>query len=199
VGFVVCYTPEKYPTIMAKNMCIGFAEQKKERGMHCSSINFTETKLEEICTDVLEIDEFSEKLFNQQVLSMIVLENGDIAFQLAGNQQKIWKNPHITETKHVFTVTDCFQNKIRYACCGNPYHRVVSTGKWCYWYCIGKRKNGVSCRNRNFVDYQLRRISAQVMGISSFSEREFESQIEKITVTENGDLRYQFQDGSEKL
>ena len=172
---------------------------KKKKGMHCSSINFTETKLEEICTDVLETDGFSEELFNQQVLCMTVLENGDIAFQLAGNQQKIWKNPHITEAKHVFTVTDCFQNKIRCACCGNPYHRVVSAGKWCYWYCIGKRKNGVSCRNRNFADYQLCRISAQIMGISSFSEREFESQIEKITVTENGDLRYQFQGGSEKL
>lgn len=75
------------------------------------------------------------------------------------------------------------------------YHRVVGAGKWVYWYCIGKKRKGIFCSNRNYADYQLRNISAWVLGLSEFDETEFDKQIEKITVQSDGNLLYLFYDG----
>ena len=93
------------------------------------------------------------------------------------------------------TVTDCFQGKIRCAICGNTYHRVNSGGRWVYWYCIGKKRNNVECRNVNYADFKLRRISASILGLEEFDEAEFERQIEEIVVLEDGSLEYHFREG----
>ena len=66
-----------------------------------------------------------------------------------------------------------------------------------YWYCIGKRYGykGVECRNVNYADFKLRRISASILGLEEFDKAEFERQIEEIVALEDGSLEYHFREG----
>lgn len=168
---------------------------KKEPGVTCTSINFSESELKHICSDVLVTDSFSEDEFNRNVLGMTVLESGSIEFHMIGGEKRMWHNLRIDESRHIPTITDCFKGKLVCGDCGLEYHCVVGAGKWVYWYCIGKKRKGMSCTNRNYADYQLRNISAWALGLSEFDETEFDKQIEKITVQSDGDLLYRFYDG----
>ena len=106
-----------------------------------------------------------------------------------------WKNLHLNPPRHKVTLTDAFQGKIRCAKCGNTYHRVNSANKWVYWYCMGKKKKGMTCDNINYTDFQLRQITAHILGLEDFDEQVFSEQIEGITVLEDGNLEYHFYRG----
>lgn len=162
---------------------------KKENGMTCKSVNFSEQSLYSICSEILGDDNFESV-----VKEMTVTENGDILFRLTNNEIKVWKNYHITKFHHEGTDTPCFDSKIFCEYCGNSY-RIHKDGKYIYWQCRGKYLTGVHCKNKNYTDYQLRQISAYIMETEAFSETEFEQQIQKITVLKNGDLQYHFKDG----
>lgn len=168
---------------------------KKETGMTCSSVNFSEEELKNICADVLETDSFDEEIFESRVKDIIVLKNGDIEFHLVGGETRRWKNLHLNPPRHKVTLTDAFQGKIRCAKCGNTYHRVNSANKWVYWYCMGKKKKGMTCDNINYTDFQLRQITAHILGLEDFDEQVFSEQIEGITVLEDGNLEYHFYKG----
>lgn len=168
---------------------------KKETGMSCTSVNFSEEELKRISAQALGMDGFDEAEFEKAVRGMAVLQNGDIEFRLAGGETKVWKNLHLDPPRHIATVTDCFQGKIRCAACGNTYHRVNSAGKWVYWYCIGKKRKNVECHNANCTDYKLRQVSAHMMGLEEFDEAEFERQVEGITALEDGSLEFNFYGG----
>lgn len=64
---------------------------------------------------------------------------------------------------------------------------------------IGKKLKGMTCSNKNYADYQLRNISAWMLGLSEFDEAEFDKQVEKITVQPDGNLLYHFYDGRTSL
>ena len=168
---------------------------KKETGMSCTSVNFSEEELKRISAQALGMDGFDEAGFEKTVRGMVVLQSGDIEFRLSGGETKVWKNLHLDPPRHIATVTDCFQGKIRCAACGNTYHRVNSAGKWVYWYCIGKKRKNVECHNPNCTDYKLRQVSAHMMGLEEFDEAEFERQVEGITALEDGSLEFQFKEG----
>lgn len=168
---------------------------KKEVGMTCSSVNFSEEELKNICADVLETDSFDEEIFESRVKDIIVLKNGDLEFHLIGGETRRWKNLHLNPLQHTATLTDAFQGRIRCARCGNTYHRVNSANKWVYWYCMGKKKKGSSCDSPNYTDYQLRQISAHILGLEEFDEQVFAEQIEGITVLDDGSLEYHFYEG----
>lgn len=168
---------------------------KKEAGRTCSSANFSEEELKNICADVLETDSFDEDIFESRVKDITVLENGDMEFHLTGGGMRRWKNLHLNPPRHKATLTDAFQGKIRCAKCGNIYHRVNSANRWVYWYCMGKKIKGSSCDSPNYTDYQLRQISAHILGLEEFDERVFSEQIEGITVTLDGSLEYRFNEG----
>lgn len=168
---------------------------KKETGVTCSSVNFSEEELKNICADVLDTESFDEEFFESRVKDITVLKNGDLEFHLVGGETRRWKNLHLNPPRHKVTVTDAFQGKIRCAKCGNTYHRVNSANKWVYWYCMGKKKKDSSCNNPNFTDYQLRQISAHILGLDEFDEQSFAEQIEGITVLEDGSLEYHFYEG----
>ncbi|MCI9298109.1 MAG: hypothetical protein HFI10_11805 [Lachnospiraceae bacterium] len=168
---------------------------KKETGMSCTSVNFSEEELKRISAQALGMDGFDEAGFEKTVRGMVVLQSGDIEFRLSGGETKVWKNLHLDPPRHIATVTDCFQGKIRCAACGNTYHRVNSAGKWVYWYCIGKKRKNVECHNANCTDYKLRQVSAHMMGLEEFDEAEFERQVEGITALEDGSLEFQFKEG----
>ncbi len=129
-----CFTRKK-GTVRGKTYVHWICRSKKETGMSCTSVNFSEEELERISARTLGMDEFDGAVFEKAVLP-----NGDIEFRLAGGETKVWKNLHLDPPRHIATVTDCFQGKIRCAACGNTYHRVNGAGKWVYWYCIGRKR-----------------------------------------------------------
>jgi len=166
---------------------------KKEKGMTCKSVNFSEQSLYSICSEILGNDRFESV-----VKEMTVTENGDILFSLTGGECRVWKNIHVTDFHHSTTMTDCFEDKIFCECCRNSYH-IHKGGKYIYWQCRGKYLTGVHCKNKNYTDYQLRQISAYIMEADTFSEMDFAQQIQKIAVLKNGDLQYHFKDGRTKI
>ena len=175
-----------------------FCRAKKEKGMSCTGVNFSEEELKRISAQTLGMDVFDGAEFEKAVRGITVMESGDLEFHLTGGEKKVWKNLHLDPPRHVATVTDCFQGKIRCAACGNTYHRVNGAGKWVYWYCIGKKRKNVECHNSNYTDYKLRQISAYMMGLEEFDEAEFEKQIEEITAFPDGSLEFHFKEGREE-
>ena len=193
----VCGQPftRKKGTVRGKTYVHWICRSKKETGMSCTSVNFSEEELERISARTLGMDEFDGAVFEKAVRGITVMESGDIEFRLAGGEAKVWKNLHLDPPRHIATVTDCFQGKIRCAACGNTYHRVNGAGKWVYWYCIGKKRKNVECHNPNCTDYKLRQVSAHMMGLEEFDEAEFEKQIEEITAFPDGSLEFHFKKG----
>ena len=193
----VCGQPftRKKGTIRGKTYVHWICRSKKETGMSCTSVNFSEEELERISARTLGMDEFDGAVFEKAVRGITVMENGDLEFHLTGGETKVWKNLHLDPPRHIATVTDCFQGKIRCAACGNTYHRVNGAGKWVYWYCIGKKRSNVECHNVNYADFKLRRISASILGLEEFDEEEFERQIKEIVALEDGSLEYHFREG----
>ena len=173
---------------------------KKEKGMTCSSVNFREDELEAASAQVLEMEDFDRDIFQAQVKEIAVLPDANLKFRFLDGSTKVWKNLRLHQAWHEATVTDCFQGKIRCAVCGNTYHRVNSGGKWVYWYCIGKRYGykGIACRNVNYADFKLRRISASILELEEFDEIEFERQVEEIVAFPDGSLAYHFREGGTK-
>lgn len=60
---------------------------------------------------------------------------------------------------------------------------------------MGKKKKGMTCDNINYTDFQLRQITAHILGLEDFDEQVFSEQIEGITVLEDGNLEYHFYKG----
>ena len=182
-------------TTKGKTYVHWICRSKKEMGMSCTSVNFGEGELERISAQALGMGEFDGEEFEKAVRGITVAGNGDLEFHLAGGGAKTWKNLHLNPPRHIATVTDCFQGKVRCAACGNAYHRVNGAGKWVYWYCIGKKRKNVGCHNPNYTDYQLRQVSAHMMGLGEFSEVEFEKRVEGITALPDGSLAFNFYGG----
>ena len=189
-----CFTRKK-GTVRGKTYVHWICRSKKETGMSCTSVNFSEEELERISARMLGMDEFDGAVFEKVVRGITVMESGDLEFRLAGGEAKVWKNLNLDPPRHIATVTDCFQGKVKCAACGNTYHRVNSAGKWVYWYCIGKKRKNVECHNANCTDYKLRQVSAHMMGLEEFDEAEFENQVEGITALEDGSLEFNFYGG----
>lgn len=193
----ICGHPftRKKSKLKGKTYIHWICRSKKEVGMICSSINFSEEELEKISAQMMGLEEFNGTMFDEAVKLITVEENGNLRFQFSDGSTKVWDNLHLHPHRHEVTVTDCFQSKIVCAHCGNTYHRVISADRWVYWYCMGKKKKDVECHSINYADFQLRRISASILGLRDFKESAFEQNIEKIMVLEDGSLEYHFYEG----
>lgn len=172
---------------------------KKERGMTCSSQNFSEEQLKRISAEILELDSFDEEAFKASVKTMEVQTSGDILFRLTGGREKMWKNHHLEDTYHTFTDTPAFAEKVFCAACGRSYHHVNAVNRWSFWYDMGKEIKSLKCTaSPNFSDFKLRQITSVVMELPEFDEVAFTDQIEKIVVFGNERLEYHFKDGRMK-
>ena len=163
--------------------------------MSCTGVNFSEEELKRISAQTLGMDVFDGAEFEKAVRGITVMESGDLEFHLTGGERKYWKNLHLDPPRHIATVTDCFQGKIRCAACGNTYHRVNDAGKWVYWYCIGKKRKNVECHNPNCSYYKLRQVSAYMMGMEEFSEADFGERVKNITAFPDGSMEFHFKEG----
>ena len=164
---------------------------KKETGRTCSSDNFAEDELIKICTATIGKD------YESRIKAMSVDISGNVHFALKNGESRTWTNLHLHPAKHPHTVTDVFLGRVICGKCGTVYHRSNGKNRWCYWKCYGKQKH--ICNNVNFTDYQLRVISAHILGTSDFYDEMFIRSIDQIIVLDGGNLKYIYKDGSEKI
>lgn len=164
---------------------------KKEKGRTCNSDNFAEDELIKICTATIGKD------YESRIKAMSVDVSGNVHFALKNAESRTWINLHLHPAKHPHTVTDVFLGKVVCGKCGTVYHRSNGKNRWCYWKCYGKQKH--ICENVNFTDYQLRVISAHILGTSEFYDEMFIRSIDQIIILDGGDLKYIYKDGSEKI
>ena len=98
--------------------------------------------------------------------------------------------------------TYCFTGKIVCGMCGSPYTRKKSkvTGKtYVHWICRAKKEVGRTCKNHNFSEINLKKISVEILELEEFDEDIFTQQIEKITVLADGSLAFKFYEGRTKV
>lgn len=100
----------------------------------------------------------------------------------------------LRSNRHETTSTDEFTGMIRCACCGNIYHRYCGYGKYVYWRCSGKHKVRTECNGQDLADFNIRKVSAYILGMDDFDGKAFTEQIDHITALEDGSLEYFFKD-----
>lgn len=92
----------------------------------------------------------------------------------------------------------CFTGSIYCDICRNYYTRkkIIVKGKtYIYWICSSKKKREIVCKSTNFREEELEQICVQVLEIDEFNKTIFKNRINKITILENGDLKFHFTEG----
>ena len=162
----------------------------------CGNVNYRESEIKNAFCDVIGAEEFDDGQFKAAIRQIIIQDGGDIDFHfLDGTVRKV-KNLKFLPGKHHFTVTEAFADKIRCRC-GCEYRMVTERDRYAYWKCVGKGRDYMGCTAQDYTDYQLREISAYLMGTEEFDEPAFTEQVGRITAVENG-LVYTFKDGRNK-
>ena len=138
---------------------------------------------------------FDEDFFTKTVDRMVVQASGSIDFHLKDGTVKTFETLKLRSNRHVTTSTDEFTGMIQCACCGNLYHRY---GKYVYWRCSGKHKVRTECNGQDMADFNIRKVSAYILGMDDFDGKAFTEQIDHITALEDGSLEYIFKDGRAK-
>lgn len=68
-----------------------------------------------------------------------------------------------------------------------------------HWICRAKKEVGRTCKNHNFPEINLKKISVEILELEEFDEDIFTQQIEKITVLADGSLAFKFYEGRTKV
>ena len=171
-----------------------FCRATKEKNMTCRNAIFTEERLKRICALALGMESFDEADFHNRVRHMTVTPDG-ITFDLIGGETAYWQNRHIEDWHHPATCTDAFLGHIRCGICGTEYRRVNHADKLITWYCYDRRLKQHSCTNRNYPDFVLRQIVAEIMDTDDFDEAAFLEQVKYITAGPEETITLHFKDG----
>lgn len=172
---------------------------KSSSGTTCDSVNYSDSEIRNIFCRVMGKQEFDDDYFRQTIERITIYKTGSIDFLLKSGEVKNFKTFKNRVNVHKTTDTDEFEGKIVCASCGNIYHKYRCQGKYVYWHCSGKHKVGVECHAQDYTDYNLRCISAFIMDCEEFDGKRFKTEIDHITVLENGSLEYAFNDGRKKI
>lgn len=95
-GKIVCgmcgspYTRKK-SKVKGKNYVHWICRAKKEVGRTCKNHNFSEINLKKIGVEILELEEFDEDIFTQQIEKITVLADGSLAFKFYEGRTKVWQ------------------------------------------------------------------------------------------------------------
>lgn len=176
-----------------------YCRAKSSHGVTCDSVNYPDSEIKEIFCNIMGQKTFDENYFLKTVERMAVQKTGSIDFHLKDGTTRHYETLRLRNSVHRTTSTDEFTRKIKCASCGCLYHRYTAYGKYVYWRCAGKSKAEIECHGKDLVDFNIRKVSAYIMGSDEFDGAEFEKQIECITVLEDGSLEYHFKEGGTKL
>jgi len=181
-----------------------FCRAKKEVGMTCTSCNYSEQNLMEICAKLMGTDSFNGTAFESSVRLISALPDGSLEVQFFDGQIKRWEMPpkpaKVLDKPVKKRPEHLFDGKIFCGQCGRRYGRAVSESKdrHLYWYCRAKSHHGVTCDSVNYPDSEMKEIFCMVMGLEAFDEGFFTETVERMVVQKTGSIDFHLKDGTVK-
>mgnify|MGYP002621232150 FL=1 len=170
---------------------------KKEKGKTCTSINFREDELINICTETVGED------YEERIIEMTISETGNIHFTLTRGEKLTWEHPpkpiktpkpapEKKRQKHLF------DGMIFCGMCGRRYGRAISQtkDKHMLWRCRSKTAGSQTCDSVNYADSEIRDIYCKVFDVPEFSEEHFKNTVTKIIIQKTGSIDFYTIDGN---
>ena len=191
-------------TTKGKEYVSWFCRAKKEVGMTCTSRNYSEKKLMEICAGLMGTGSFDGAAFEKSVRLITSLPDGSLEMQFFDGQTKRWEMPpkpaKLPDKPVKKRPSHLFDGKIFCGRCGRRFGRAVSESKdrHLYWYCRAKSHHGVTCDSVNYPDSEIKEIFCMVMGMEAFDEGFFTETVERMVVLKTGSLDFHLKDGTVK-
>ncbi len=191
-------------TTKGKEYVSWFCRAKKEVGMTCTSRNYSEQNLMEICAKLMGTDSFDGTAFESSVRLISALPDGSLEVQFFDGQIKRWemslKPAKVLDKPVKKRPAHLFDGKIFCGQCGRRYGRAVSESKdrHLYWYCRAKSHHGVTCDSVNYPDSEMKEIFCMVMGLEAFDEGFFTETVERMVVQKTGSIDFHLKDGMVK-
>ena len=191
-------------TTKGKEYVSWFCRAKKEVGMTCTSRNYSEQNLMEICAKLMGTDSFDGTAFESSVRLISALPDGSLEVQFFDRQIKRWEMPpkpvKVPDKPVKKRPAHLFDGKIFCGQCGRRYGRAVSESKdrHLYWYCRAKSHHGVTCDSVNYPDSEMKEIFCMVMGLEAFDEGFFTETVERMVVQKTGSIDFHLKDGTVK-
>lgn len=191
-------------TTKGKEYVSWFCRAKKEVGMTCTSRNYSEQNLMEICAKLMGTDSFDGTAFESSVRLISALPDGSLEVQFFDGQIKRWemslKPAKVLDKPVKKRPAHLFDGKIFCGQCGRRYGRAVSESKdrHLYWYCRAKSHHGVTCDSVNYPDLEMKEIFCMVMGLEAFDEGFFTETVERMVVQKTGSIDFHLKDGTVK-
>ena len=191
-------------TTKGKEYVSWFCRAKKEVGMTCTSRNYSEQNLMEICAKLMGTDSFDGTAFESSVRLISALPDGSLEVQFFDGQIKRWemslKPAKVLDKPVKKGPAHLFDGKIFCGQCGRRYGRAVSESKdrHLYWYCRAKSHHGVTCDSVNYPDSEMKEIFCMVMGLEAFDEGFFTETVERMVVQKTGSIDFHLKDGMVK-
>ena len=180
-----------------------FCRAKKKVGMSCTSHNYPEQKLMEICAGLMETSSFDETAFEKSVRLITALPDGGLEVQFFDGQTKRWEMPpkpvKIAKKPAKKRPSHCFDGKIFCGKCGRRFGRSISQtsdGGHIYWHCRAKNAHGVTCDSVNYPDSEIKDIFCKVMEQEGFDEKFFSETVERMVIRANGSIDFHLKDGT---
>ncbi len=191
-------------TTKGKEYVSWFCRAKKEVGMTCTSRNYSEQNLMEICAKLMGTDSFDGTAFESSVRLISALPDGSLEVQFFDGQIKRWemslKPAKVPDKPVKKRPAHLFDGKIFCGQCGRRYGRAVSESRdrHLYWYCRAKSHHGVTCDSVNYPDSEMKEIFCMVMGLEAFDEGFFTETVERMVVQKTGSIDFHLKDGTVK-
>ena len=191
-------------TTKGKEYVSWFCRAKKEAGMTCTSRNYSEQNLMEICAKLMGTDSFDGTAFESSVRLISALPYGSLEVLFFDGQINRWelslKPAKVPDKPVKKRPAHLFDGKIFCGQCGRRYGRAVSESKdrHLYWYCRAKSHHGVTCDSVNYPDSEMKEIFCMVMGLEAFDEGFFTETVERMVVQKTGSIDFHLKDGTVK-
>ena len=197
---------------------IWICQTKSQKGASaCTSKSIPEKILQNVCADVLGLDEFDETVFAERIDGITVHGSDTLEFHFSDGhtetrkwvstaktdwwtpeRKRLWSERHKRKdtnpnknTYYEFTgFIKCGNCGANYRCQSNVLKDGTRTRSW---YCTGPKS---VCHNKAIKDATMKALVTETLGLDVFDEAVMDSQIEYATVLDNT-VTFHFRDGRE--
>ena len=197
---------------------IWICQTKSQKGASaCTSKSIPEKILQNVCAEVLGLDEFDETVFAERIDGITVHGSDTLEFHFSDGhtetrkwvstaktdwwtpeRKRLWGERHKRKdtnpnknTYYEFTgFIKCGNCGANYRCQSNVLKDGTRTRSW---YCTGPKS---VCHNKAIKDATMKALVTETLGLDAFDEAVMDSQIEYATVLDNT-VTFHFRDGRE--